>query len=307
MTVEIISADLLIPYQINQDKQLEPATLAVDDLKKSFPPGQLRRLTRIDKLFLKSAYRLLAPHRNMVADPSQLNYLVTTSYGELQSNLKYIKLLNRDMVSPTTFIQTISNSIMGNVAMLMGFKGNCIAFSCSNVIGIAMASMVDDEVYIVSGGDEKQLEIKNFAHVNEGMSSLLLRKTSKPSPDAIRIDWNKSISNSKQKKNRLDKVFAEMVPSSLLLILLNDKAIKSYVLEKCQQEGIITLDLSDFVGNYYGGNSVIAIALAYELLTEKWQMDGLTVPSTLTVITNEKSGSLIMTQLSKGASSNEEK
>ena len=76
MTIEIISADLLIPYQINQDNQLEPATLVVDDLKKSFPPSQLRRLTRIDKLFLKSVYRLLAPHRNVVSDLSQLNYLM---------------------------------------------------------------------------------------------------------------------------------------------------------------------------------------------------------------------------------------
>lgn len=307
MLIEIISADLLIPYRINQNKQLEPATLAVHNLKKSFSPSQLRRLTRIDKLFLESAYRLLAPYINMVPDPSQINYLVTTSYGELQGNLKYMKLLNRDAVSPTTFIQTISNSIMGNVAMLMGFKGTCVAFSCSNVIGMAMASMADDEVYIVSGGDEKQVEIKNFAHVNEGTSSLLLRKPSKPSPDAIRIAWNQSINNSKQQKNGLDKLFAEMIQSCLILILLNDKAIKSYVLEKCFQEGIIPLDLSDFVGNYYGGNSIIATALAYELLTENWQIDGLSIPSRITVITNEKSGPLIMTQLLKGASSSEEK
>jgi hypothetical protein len=307
MTIEIISADLLIPYQINQDNQLEPATLVVDDLKKSFPPSQLRRLTRIDKLFLKSVYRLLAPHRNVVSDLSQLNYLITTSYGELQGNLKYMKLLNSDTVSPTTFIQTISNSIMGNVAMLMEFRGNCVAFSCSNVIGMAIASMTDDEVYIVSGGDEKQVEIKNFAHVNEGTSSLLLRKTSKPSPDAIRIDWNQSISNPKQKINRLDKLFTEMVSSRLLLILLNDKVIKSYVFEKCQQKGITPLDLSEFVGTYYGGNSIIATSLAYKLLTNNWQMDGVTFSSTLILITNEKSGPLIMTQLSKGASLNEEK
>lgn len=306
MTVEIISVDLLIPYQINQNMQLEPVTLAVDDLKKFFPLGQLRRLTRIDKLFLKSAYRLLAPHKNLVTNSSQFNYLITTSYGELQGNLKYMKLLNCDTVSPTTFIQTISNSIMGNVAMLMGFKGNCISFSCSNVIGIAMASMADDEIYIVSGGDEKQVEIKNFDHVNEGTSSLLLRKSSKPSTNTIRIDWSQSISSSNQKKKKIDKFFAETVPYRLLLILLNDKVIKSYVLEKCQQEGIIPLDLSNFVGTYYGGNSVVATALAYKLLTEKWQVDGLTVPSVLTIITNEKSGPLIMTQLSKGASSNEE-
>lgn len=307
MTIEIISADILIPYQINQDKQLEPVTIAVDDLKESFPPSQLRRLTRIDKLFLKSVYRLLASCRNVIADQIHLNYMVTTSYGELQGNLKYMKLLKCDMVSPTTFIQTISNSIMSNVAMLMGFKGSCIAFSCSNVIGIAIASMADDEVYIVSGGDEKQTEIKNFAQVNEGTSSLLLRKTSEFGSDSVRIDWNQSISNFKQKKNRLGELIAEMEPSHFIVILLNDKLIKSYVLKKCHQEGVIPFDLSNFIGTYYGGNSVIATALAYELLADNWQIAGLTVPSMITVITNEKSGPLIMTQLSKGGLLNEEK
>lgn len=307
MTIEIISSDLQIPYQFNQNKQLEPAEIAVADLKKFFSPSQLRRLTRTDKFFLQSAHNLLASHKNIVADPSRLSYFVTTSYGELQANLKYMKLLSHDTVSPTTFIQTICNSIMGNVAMLMGFKGNCVAFSCSNVIGMAMASMDQEDFYIVSGGDEKQAEIHNFAHVNEGTSSLLLRVCEQPSPEAVTIDWNQSISNSNKKKNKIDKLLAEVSPSCLLLVLLNDEAIKSYVIENCQKEGIISLDLSDFVGSYYGGNSVIATSLAYELLRGNWKIDGVTVPSNLTVITNEKSGPLIITKLSKGVPSIEEK
>lgn len=269
--------------------------LVEPNYKELIPAGKIRRMSRVMRMSNYAA--LLALRQANVTETESIN--LATGLGCLTDTEKFLSTLidnNEEFANPSAFINSTHNTLAGNLAILIGTKGQNFTFvHAENSFEYALldASIALEERvcnnFLVGGVDEKTDILEKVCsnkEIGEGASFVYV-SNEKSDDNIVEVSGIK-IDNS----NMEDASFIAMFLSELGL----EKSSLDLVLSNNNMLSIPTLLYNKISGNY-PTVSAFACALGAEIIhTQK-------VPAYASIAIKEVNKVLIFTKYLSGSKS----
>lgn len=138
------------------------------------PKNRLRRTNFFTKMCLKCVEDVIMSSRLSTEDiiGTQTGTISNTSYGTLTQNIEFaeqVALGDPDIVSPTTFASTVTNSALGHVCIAFDLRGDSTSLLSSNIVKYGLNILKNGHVNrLIMVGVEEYNDIisKEFNEIN---------------------------------------------------------------------------------------------------------------------------------------------
>lgn len=226
----ITGASIVSPAGIGMDtlkKALTESNTVLDmpfKIPKELRAKKARGVDRYASLAIAAVKELIVDNSISQYDPYDIGTLMTTEFGPMQTNLKFLGTLyeySSEYVSPKQFSSTVANVCLGQVCIEENFKGFSTMLINSHNLPVAASLIKNGATKVMITGGVDAFEADLFQD---------LLKFEDTSGDAISLEGACMLKLESDTSDYLDdtQIMAELVAWSDMVVSHNDKEWMAY-------------------------------------------------------------------------------